>query len=117
MTCRHVSGDVDAARMSSAFVAEGAYSVPLIQQSCMGTAGCIAEFDLNQNLTIWAKTQIPFLAQRDFNRALEELGLVGRNTRVVVPALGGGEKVNLLSSLRGLSQQLAYLGRGVVMFW
>ena len=42
------------------------------------------------NLTIWAKTQIPFLAQRDFNRALEAMGLRGRNSTVIVPTLGGG---------------------------
>ncbi|MBN2497330.1 MAG: molybdopterin-dependent oxidoreductase, partial [Deltaproteobacteria bacterium] len=62
----HESGDLAAGREASAFVAEGEFSTQWIQQSCMGTAGCIAEFDLNRNLTIWAKTQIPFLAQRDF---------------------------------------------------
>ena len=36
------------------------------------------------------QTQIPFLAQRDFNEALSSMGLAGRNTRVIVPALGGG---------------------------
>ena len=56
----------------------------------MGTAGCIAELDDRGNLTMWAKTQIPFLAQRDFNRALEAIGLSGRNSRVIVPVLGGG---------------------------
>jgi len=56
----------------------------------MGTAGCIAELDLHGNLSIWAKTQIPFLAQRDFNGALQALGLSGRNARVIVPAMGGG---------------------------
>ncbi len=86
----HVSGDLDAGRAASRYVAEGDYSAQLIQQSCMGTSGCIAEFDMNGNLTIWAKTQIPFLAQRDFNRALGEMGLVGKNARVIVPALGGG---------------------------
>ncbi|MHC4895646.1 MAG: xanthine dehydrogenase family protein molybdopterin-binding subunit [Planctomycetota bacterium] len=86
----HDTGDVDAARQAAEHVVTGDYSVPLIQQSCMGTAGCIAEFDMNGNLTICAKTQIPFLAQRDFNRALEEMGLCGKNARVVVPALGGG---------------------------
>jgi xanthine dehydrogenase molybdenum-binding subunit len=55
----------------------------------MGTAGCIAEFGMNNNLTMWAKTQIPFLAQRDFNQALAAMGLRGRNTRVIVPAIGG----------------------------
>ncbi|MHC5010613.1 MAG: xanthine dehydrogenase family protein molybdopterin-binding subunit, partial [Planctomycetota bacterium] len=86
----HVTGDVDAARDASAYVVEGSFSTPRIQQTCMGTAGCLAEFDMQGNLTIWAKTQIPFLAQRDFNVALGALGLGGRNTRVIVPALGGG---------------------------
>ena len=85
----HESGDMDAGRRAASFIAEGEYTVPRIQQACMGTAGCIAEFDLNHNLTIWAKTQIPFLAQRDFNRALQEMGLEHKNTRVIVPALGG----------------------------
>jgi xanthine dehydrogenase molybdenum-binding subunit len=55
----------------------------------MGTAGCIAEFDLQNNLIIHTKTQIPFLAQNDFNRALAAMGLRGKNTRVIVPTLGG----------------------------
>ena len=87
---RHFSGDVAEARAASAHVVEGEWSTPLIQQTCMGTAGCIAEFDRQMNLTIWAKTQIPFLAQRDFNGALQQLGLKGKNARVIVPALGGG---------------------------
>ena len=86
----HDSGDVDAARRAARHVVEGDYSTQLMQQCCMGTAGCIAEFDLNHQLTIWTKTQIPFLAQRDFTRALADMGLKGKNCRVIVPALGGG---------------------------
>ncbi len=86
----HESGDLDGARRRSSSIASGRYTVPRIQQSCMGTAGCIAEFDLAQNLTIWTKTQIPFLAQRDFNQALAAMGLRGKNCRVIVPTLGGG---------------------------
>lgn len=89
ITYRHESGDLAAGRKGSRFVVEGEFSTPRIQQTCMGTAGCIAELDMRGNLTMWAKTQIPFLAQRDFNRALADMGLVGRNTRVIVPALGG----------------------------
>jgi len=89
LKCVHHSGDMTAAREASAFVSEGEYSVPRIQQACLGTAGCIAEFDLKGNLTVTAKTQIPFLAQRDFTSALTALGLEGRNARVVVPAVGG----------------------------
>ena len=70
-------------------VVEGEFSTQWMQQSCMGTAGCVAEFDMNRNLTIWAKTQIPFLAQRDFNDMLAGIGLKGKSCRVVVPAIGG----------------------------
>ncbi|MBI5851068.1 MAG: molybdopterin-dependent oxidoreductase [Planctomycetes bacterium] len=90
LTFRHVSGDLAEARRRSAHVVGGRFTVPRIQQSCMGTAGCIAELDDRGNLTIWTKTQIPFLAQRDFVKALAEMGLPGRNARVIVPALGGG---------------------------
>jgi CO/xanthine dehydrogenase Mo-binding subunit len=86
----HESGDLEAGKRSAKTIVEGRYSTPRIQQSCMGTAGCIAEFDMNRNLSVWTKTQIPFLAQRDFNRALSDMGLKGKNTRIVVPTLGGG---------------------------
>jgi len=85
----HESGDLNAGRRAAKHIVEGEFSTPLVQQSCMGTAGCIAEFDMNNNLSLWAKTQIPFLAQRDFNRALSEMGLKNKNTRIIVPALGG----------------------------
>jgi len=85
----HQSGDLEAGKQAAKYIAEGEYSTPMVQQCCLGTAGCIAEFDMSSNLTIWAKTQIPFLAQRDFNRALSDMGLPGKNTRVIVPTLGG----------------------------
>ena len=83
------NGDVLRAMQEADYVVEEDYSTPLIQQSCMGTAGCIAEFDLQSNLIMRTKTQIPFLAQNDFNQALRDMGLKGRKTRVIVPALGG----------------------------
>jgi xanthine dehydrogenase molybdenum-binding subunit len=85
----HESGDLAAMERASKWIVEGEFSTPLIQQACMGTAGCIAEMDVRGNLTMWAKTQIPFLAQRDFVRALEAMGLEGRTARVIVPTLGG----------------------------
>lgn len=87
---KFVTGDVEKARQTSAYVVEDDYQTPLVSQVCMGTAGCIAEFDLQNNLIMHAKTQIPYLAQNDFNRALEILGFKGKNTRVLVPYLGGG---------------------------
>jgi CO/xanthine dehydrogenase Mo-binding subunit len=72
------TGDVLRAREEAAYVVEEDYKTPLIQQSCMGTAGCIAEFDLQSNLIMRTKTQIPFLAQNDFNQALRDMGLKGK---------------------------------------
>ncbi len=86
----HTSGDMSAGERAAKYIAEGEFSTPLIQQGCMGTAGCIAELDVAGNVTMWAKTQIPFLAQKDFVRALEAMGLGDRNARVIVPTLGGG---------------------------
>ena len=86
---RFATGDVEQAKASADFLVEEDYKTPLIQQSCMGTAGCIAEFDLQSNLIIRTKTQIPFLAQNDFNQALRDMGLKGKRTRVIVPTLGG----------------------------
>jgi len=86
---RFAAGDVEKAKQEAAYVAEDAFETQLIQQSCMGTAGCIAEFDLQNNLIMHTKTQIPFLAQNDFNQALAAMGLKGKNTRVIVPTLGG----------------------------
>ncbi|MHC4223183.1 MAG: xanthine dehydrogenase family protein molybdopterin-binding subunit, partial [Planctomycetota bacterium] len=79
----HASGDIEAGRKEAKHIVEGEFSTPRIQQSCMGTAGCVAEFDMHHNLTIWAKTQIPFLAQKDFNEALAAMGLLDKNTRVI----------------------------------
>lgn len=86
----HQSGDMEAGQKAARHIIEGEFSTPWVQQSCMGTAGCIAEFDMSNNLTIWCKTQIPFLAQRDFIGALPALGLNGKNVRVILPAIGGG---------------------------
>jgi CO/xanthine dehydrogenase Mo-binding subunit len=86
---KFAAGDVERAKDGAPFVAEGYFETPLVQQSCLGTAGCIAEFDLQSNLIIHTKTQIPFLAQNDFNSALAAMGLKGKNTRVIVPTLGG----------------------------
>ncbi len=85
----HASGDMAAGERASKHIVQGEFSTQLMQQACMGTSGCIAEFDLRGNLTMWAKTQIPFLAQKDFNNALRAMGLKDRNARVIVPTLGG----------------------------
>lgn len=60
------AGDVDEARKNASFVAENRFKVTWVTHCCMGTSGCIADFDVKNNLTMYTITQIPSLAQRDF---------------------------------------------------
>ncbi|MEW6266311.1 MAG: xanthine dehydrogenase family protein molybdopterin-binding subunit [Thermodesulfobacteriota bacterium] len=85
-----VCGDVEAGRRQSRFVAENTYRTTWVSHCCLGVSGCVAEFDFDDNLTIYSITQIPFLAQNDFNAALQALGLKGKNTRIINTVIGGG---------------------------
>jgi xanthine dehydrogenase molybdenum-binding subunit len=85
-----VAGDVDKARSESDYIAEDSLKTPWVTHVCMGTMGIIAEFDLRNNLTIYSNTQIPYLAQRDYNDALVAMGLKGSKTRIIQPTIGGG---------------------------
>jgi len=85
-----VAGDVEAARKSSAFVAEDEFEVTWVTHCCLGTEGVIADFDLRNNLTVHRNTQIPSLAHRDFKDALKVMGLPDSKVRVIKPTIGGG---------------------------
>ncbi len=85
-----VAGDVDSARKEAAFVVEGTYSTQWVTHCCMGTSGCIAQFDSTNNLTMYSNTQIPYLAQKDYLEALAAFGLKGKRVRVVQTIIGGG---------------------------
>lgn len=84
-----VCGDVEVGRDKSKFMVEDEFKTTWVNHCCMGTSGCISEFGLDDNLTIYSITQIPYLAQNDFNGALAALGLKGKNTRVVNTVIGG----------------------------
>jgi xanthine dehydrogenase molybdenum-binding subunit len=85
-----VAGDVDKARKESDYIAEDRLKTPWVTHVCMGTMGIIAEFDLRNNLTIYSNTQIPYLAQRDYNDALAAMGLKASKTRIIQSTIGGG---------------------------
>ena len=85
-----IAGDVEAARKESAFVAEDRFRVTWVTHCCMGTSGCLAQFDLKDNLTMYSITQIPSLAQRDFTEALSAIGLKEKRARVIKTKIGGG---------------------------
>ncbi len=85
-----VAGDVQEARKNSAFVAEDRFTVTWVTHCCLGTEGIIADFDLENNLTVYRNTQIPSLAQRDYLDALRVMGLKESKARIVKPTIGGG---------------------------
>jgi xanthine dehydrogenase molybdenum-binding subunit len=87
---RLVAGDVEEARKNSAYIAEDRFKVTWVNHCCMGTSGCLAQFDLKNNLTMYSITQIPSLAQRDFTDALSAMGLQGKKVRVIKTMIGGG---------------------------
>jgi CO/xanthine dehydrogenase Mo-binding subunit len=82
-------GDVDEARSNSDYVVKNRFKLTWVNHCCMGTSSAIADFDFQDNLTMYSITQIPYLAQRDFNDALESMGLKGK-TRVIQATIGGG---------------------------
>jgi CO/xanthine dehydrogenase Mo-binding subunit len=87
---RLIAGDVDEARKNSDYVAEDRFKVTWVTHCCLGTSGCVAQFDLKNNLTMHSNTQIPSLAQKDYLDALSAMGLQGKKVRVIKAMIGGG---------------------------
>lgn len=84
---RHVHGDVDTALAASDVVVEGRFELPRIAHACLGTFGCLAQWDPSGRLCLTTPTQVPNLAQRDVALVL---GIEPHLVRIVQPAIGGG---------------------------
>jgi len=85
---RLLAGDVDRARSESAHVVKDTFSTTWVHQVCMGTSGCIAEFDPSGNLIFTSVTNVPFGGKDRLDMFLKSLGLKG-TTRVLTPYVGG----------------------------
>ncbi len=79
-------GDVDAAFAEADIVLEDEFELTFVNHCCLGPTCMIAEYDLNENLTLWSPTQIPFLLQRDL---AECLGIPATKTKIIQPLIGG----------------------------
>jgi CO/xanthine dehydrogenase Mo-binding subunit len=84
-----ICGDVETARQTSDFVAQDRFKVTWVTHCCLGTSGCIADFDLRNNLTMYSNTQIPSLAQKDYLEFLKGLGLNDSRVRILQTMIGG----------------------------
>lgn len=79
-------GDAERAFDDADEIVEQEYQLPYVTHAAMETSFVLAAFDLQNHLTLWSTTQIPFLLQRDLSEAL---GMPGRDIRVIQPAIGG----------------------------
>ena len=85
------AGDVEEARKNSAYVAEDRFKVTWVHHCCLGTSGCVAQFDMKNNLTMYSITQIPSLAQKDYiGRPRPPWDLKDKKVRVIKTMIGGG---------------------------
>lgn len=84
-----VCGDVEKGKSESKYIVEDTFTTQWVTHCCMATSGCIAHFDINNNLTLYSNTQIPSLAQNDFLEALNALGLKNRRVRIIQVTIGG----------------------------
>ncbi|MCS7280865.1 MAG: xanthine dehydrogenase family protein molybdopterin-binding subunit [Desulfobacterota bacterium] len=85
-----VCGDVERAKMESAYVVEDTFTTQWVTHCCLATSGCVAYFDVNNNLTMYSNTQIPSLAQNQFLEALLAFGLKNKRVRIIQVTIGGG---------------------------
>lgn len=90
MPWRLICGDVEKAKQESEYIVEDTFSTQWVTHCCLGTSGCIAQFDMQNNLTFYSNTQIPSLAQNDFVEALNAFGLKNRRVRIIQAVIGGG---------------------------
>jgi len=82
-------GDIEQARKDAAYIAKDTVSTTWVNQCCMGTSGCIAEFDQNNNLTMYDQTNVIFGHIGRITEYFAQIGLAGKKIRVVNPVVGG----------------------------
>ncbi len=83
------AGDVSAAQAKSSYVVKDTVRTTWVNQCCMGTSGCIAEFDMNNNLTLYNQANVIFWDQRRITEYFSKIGLQNSKVRVVNPIVGG----------------------------
>jgi len=86
---RFKEGDIDGARETSAYVTKERVSTTWVNQCCMGTSGCVAEFDSNKNLTLWNQTNVIFGDKGRISEYFQRIGLGGKKIRIINPIVGG----------------------------
>jgi xanthine dehydrogenase molybdenum-binding subunit len=86
---KFAAGDIEKGRAQAAHIVTDELSTPWINQCCLGTSGCVAEFDANNNLTLYSQTNVIFGAKKRIAEYFSRIGLKGKKIRVLNPIVGG----------------------------
>ena len=86
---RFSAGDIEAGRAASAHVVTDTVRTTWVNQCCMGTSGCIAEFDMNNNLTLYNQANVIFWDKRRIMEYFAQIGLKNSKVRIINPVVGG----------------------------
>lgn len=86
---RFEAGDIEQGRKDSAYTTTDKVSTTWVSQCCMGTSGCVAEFDNNNNLTLYNQTNVIFGHIGRISEYFSQIGLRGKKIRVVNAIVGG----------------------------
>jgi len=83
------AGDIEEGRRQSAYTVKDRLSTTWVNQCCMGTSGCVADFDANNNLTLYNQTNVVFGAKQRIADYFSRIGLKGKKIRVKNVVVGG----------------------------
>ena len=83
------AGDMEKGRKDSAFIVKDRVSTTWVNQCCMGTSGCVAEFDANNDLTLYSQTNVIFGAKQRIAEYFSKIGLKDKKIRVLNMVVGG----------------------------
>ncbi len=97
-------GDVDAAFRDSDAVVEGTFKTPLVHQAYLEPHAVVAQWDLQERLTLWIPTQSPRLARMTYANAL---GISRDRIRIIQMPMGGAFGGKLEYKLHPLAALLA----------
>jgi xanthine dehydrogenase molybdenum-binding subunit len=86
---KFLAGDMDQGRQEAAYTVKDQVGTTWVNQGCMGTSGCVAEFDMNNHLTLYSQTNVPFLGKQRIQEYLAQIGLEKSRVRVLNPVVGG----------------------------
>ncbi len=86
---RFSAGDIEEGRKQSTYIVKDHVSTTWVNQCCMGTSGCVADFDASNNLTLYNQTNVIFGAKQRISDYFAKIGLKGSKIRVRNVVVGG----------------------------